>query len=617
MDRRLAGLAFVVVLFCAHARAATYYVSQNGGSVNCGADGTQSTQNVAWFNAAGHYSSGDTLKLCGTFTAVSTGTTMLTVQSSGVTIYWESNASLTSPAWGSAINTNGKTGLTFDGGDSTNSIIATANGSSRTYQQDSAAISASGCDNCEFKNLKMRDIYVHLSNGTGNNGVCLNTDGNALYYHDNLCDNAYIGFNFYPNSKNVSNVRVVDNHFDHTNWAVYINGNGTAQISNTLIYGNHDQNHSNWDRASDWPHHDGFFVVHNGSSGTISGTYIYNNLFSGEGSTCSPNSCMTASIYFNTRIDGMYIFNNNFLTTSVPNIVEGGWPGDQNIVIVNNYAEHAGVGVKLSDVSNLTIENNAFNDLYTYLFVDRAGGTITVDHNVYDSAGASTGHAFKWNAPGGDSFSAYRAAHPTLDVHTITPSSLGVTNGVPQAGSALIHDGSNNFENLTALCSGSLAPLCSDMAGAARPVSGTHAWDAGAYQYGSSGASSASLSPPSLTFASRSVGTTSPAQAVTLTNNGTATLNISSIAANGDFAVASTSPSGGLCGGNLAAGNSCTIQVTFTPTQTGARSGTLSISDNAAGSPHTVSLSGTGTAAQPGPKGVRGPASGRGPGSVR
>src|SRR5437588_9872522 len=46
----------------------------------------------------------------------------------------------------------------------------------------------------------------------------------------------------------------------------------------------------------------------------------------------------------------------------------------------------------------------------------------------------------------------------------------------------------------------------------------------------------------------------------------------------------------------LAAGGNCTINVTFTPTALGARTGTLLLADNAAGSPQTVALSGNGTA---------------------
>ena len=77
------------------------------------------------------------------------------------------------------------------------------------------------------------------------------------------------------------------------------------------------------------------------------------------------------------------------------------------------------------------------------------------------------------------------------------------------------------------------------------------------------------------------------------TNTGSATLNISSIAASGDFAPAtSTKP----CGSTLAAGANCIIKVTFTPTQLGTRTGNITITDNASNSPQTVPLSGTGIA---------------------
>ncbi len=100
----------------------------------------------------------------------------------------------------------------------------------------------------------------------------------------------------------------------------------------------------------------------------------------------------------------------------------------------------------------------------------------------------------------------------------------------------------------------------------------------------------ASLSPTSLTFASQSVGTTSAAQTVTLSNTGTATLTISSIVASGDFAETDN------CGGSLASGGNCSISVTFTPTASGTRTGSSSVTDNASGSPQTVGLTGTGAA---------------------
>ena len=79
---------------------------------------------------------------------------------------------------------------------------------------------------------------------------------------------------------------------------------------------------------------------------------------------------------------------------------------------------------------------------------------------------------------------------------------------------------------------------------------------------------------------------------VTLSNPLSTTLSITSIGINpagGPFAIQSNS-----CGSSLAAGANCTINVTFTPTTTGTQNATLSVTDNAATSPQTASLTGTG-----------------------
>jgi len=95
------------------------------------------------------------------------------------------------------------------------------------------------------------------------------------------------------------------------------------------------------------------------------------------------------------------------------------------------------------------------------------------------------------------------------------------------------------------------------------------------------------LSPTSITFGSQRVGTTSAPETVTLTITGEGTLLISSIAASGDFAQTNN------CGSSLA-NSSCTISVTFTPTSTGSRTGSITLTDNASVTPQTVPLSGTG-----------------------
>lgn len=111
---------------------------------------------------------------------------------------------------------------------------------------------------------------------------------------------------------------------------------------------------------------------------------------------------------------------------------------------------------------------------------------------------------------------------------------------------------------------------------------------------GSAPAPAVTFSPNSLSFPSQLVGTTSANLSVTLTNSGNAALNISSISATGDFAQSNA------CGSSVAAGASCSISVTFTPTAGGTRTGTLSVVDNASGSPHTTSLTGTAPGAPPG-----------------
>ncbi|MFC4033132.1 choice-of-anchor D domain-containing protein [Streptomyces polygonati] len=100
-----------------------------------------------------------------------------------------------------------------------------------------------------------------------------------------------------------------------------------------------------------------------------------------------------------------------------------------------------------------------------------------------------------------------------------------------------------------------------------------------------------SATPGALNFGSVATGATSAAQTVTVTNPTNAAAAVSSIAAAGDFAQTNT------CGSSIAANGSCTVNVTFKPTATGARTGTLTV--NAGGITNTVTLSGTGTA--PGP----------------
>jgi hypothetical protein len=90
----------------------------------------------------------------------------------------------------------------------------------------------------------------------------------------------------------------------------------------------------------------------------------------------------------------------------------------------------------------------------------------------------------------------------------------------------------------------------------------------------------------SLSFLKQVVNTPSTAKSVTLKNNQTVALTFTGITVTGDFSQTND------CGGGLNAGATCTVNVVFTPGTVGTRSGTLTISHDAAGGPLNVALSG-------------------------
>lgn len=97
------------------------------------------------------------------------------------------------------------------------------------------------------------------------------------------------------------------------------------------------------------------------------------------------------------------------------------------------------------------------------------------------------------------------------------------------------------------------------------------------------------FSATSLSFGLLQIGLTSPSQTVTVTNVSSHSVAFGSITSSGDYAQTNTCPA------TMAAGQSCAITVTFTPTATGARNGAVTLKDNCPGSPtQTIGLTGTG-----------------------
>jgi len=197
--------------------------------------------------------------------------------------------------------------------------------------------------------------------------------------------------------------------------------------------------------------------------------------------------------------------------------------------------------------------------------------------------------------PTGNTPGTGNSCNPTLAAAALTSSYYLGTGSV--AIGAAVNLTTAWCTTIPALCTG--APSTFGRGGANDGValpSGTTAWDTGARPYAASGSPSTTFSPTNLSFGNQVQGTSSASQTVTLTNSGTANLVITTIAAaNTDYSL-SSSPSC-LSGCTVSAAGTVVVTVTFTPSVLGADNGSISFTDNAAGSPQSVTLAGTGIAA--------------------
>ncbi|HZQ22553.1 MAG TPA: alkaline phosphatase family protein [Terriglobales bacterium] len=102
-------------------------------------------------------------------------------------------------------------------------------------------------------------------------------------------------------------------------------------------------------------------------------------------------------------------------------------------------------------------------------------------------------------------------------------------------------------------------------------------------------ASSITLSPATVSFGNRLVASKGATKTATLTNNSAASLNLTGFTVSGDYTQTNN------CGASLAPGANCTLTISFTPTVTGTRYGSITISDSDGSSPQTLNLTGFGT----------------------
>lgn len=109
-----------------------------------------------------------------------------------------------------------------------------------------------------------------------------------------------------------------------------------------------------------------------------------------------------------------------------------------------------------------------------------------------------------------------------------------------------------------------------------------------------SGSPLVSVTPSPLPFGSFLVETSSAPLKVTVKNNGSAPFTVNGVSIGGANAGDFSKSSDPCTGQTLWPGMSCLVDVTFRPSATGTRSASLSVANTAAGSPHTIQMSGSG-----------------------
>lgn len=510
----LVGLVFG----CAKSASANdIYIAQNATGAANGAD-CNDAYAVTFFNTAKNWGTsatqigpGTTVHLCGTFTAASAGTTMLTVQGSGasgnpVTILFESGAVLTSPEWSykGAIQVVSQSNITINGG--SNGIIqATANGNGLTYDTYSTGVHIDYGTNITVENLTISNMYVATA-ATFDSALCVSvppyasTCGRGIDVYDtssgitianNTIHDAGNGIQIpYPASGTMSSITLTGNTIYHTVAGILvIQWSCSGTVNGLIINANNIYDGYNWADPDDNNHLDGIMLsVSNGCSGgtntnTISAPVVSNNFIHGNFGT---RGHMTAYLFLSSDSGGTIpnaLVYNNVFDQSIVYGADGGiysQGGATNLQIYNNtfYVSPNGAGYAMhwdSGVSGtFKFQNNIVQGTDYYL--SNPSNSVTAsEYNLYYGGSdyfqyGSTKYNFSgWQGLG-------------FDAHAQNGSSANLNSSyVPNAGSPAIGHG----VNLTSL---GITGLNSDAAGNSRPATG--AWDIGAYS------GPASLAPP-------------------------------------------------------------------------------------------------------------------------
>lgn len=509
-----------ILILCAPSFGATVYVSQSGGSLSCGADGTQTTTALASVT----WTAGNTYKICGTLTNA------MTVGASGssgnlITVYFETGAKINLGVCGSSgcLNVAGKSFVLIDGGPTcgwVNQALVSCNGQIEASSSgtsfgnggtSSFTVVADGCSNCEIRNLEIGPTYIHNSLSDSPSGDfravanLTGTGATSYHIHNNVIHDTSSAVVFVPNGAGVSGFEFDHNAIYNMNSGTDISNNNNGTITGGLVHDNHYYNTSGWDTTGCAQHHNSMHAFAFTTSN--SGIQFYNNLIDGnwggcptselfyEGSGSINNSC----IVYNNIFIATYTQENNGVVS-----ISCGGSGNlfaNNTVIGDFQSGDQCISINPASGSGWTVKNNIISGCNQPLASNTTVATFEgamsggMDYNTW---GGTAGSPWALNCSGGctyfNTLTAWTSS-TTFDAHSNwTNNNTYVkvnSNGSLQAGSPAIGAG----VNLTSALCGTYATLCLDQNGAARP-SGLTAWDAGALN----GSSSNPLPAPFGTF---------------------------------------------------------------------------------------------------------------------
>jgi len=471
---------------------------------------------------------------------------------------FETNAKLTNsfnwaPNFG-AINVNGKSFVTLDGG--SNGIIEnTGNGSALAVSNDTSGIFSDGGSSVTVQNFNINNMYVMAQPptfvGDVGAGITIRSGSNNTVTGNTIHD-AENCLNWVPIQTDSSNLTITNNKVYHCRWGVVLAVDGIRTVNGVTITGNDVSDGYIWDEPANNYHMNGIMVYGN-AAGTLNTLVICNNNVHGNFGVQE-----TGHIFVDANGLNMpgALFCNNVLTSTANGPSNGyitsGTSWVSNAKYLNNTISGVGGGHGIDAGNGATIKNNIMSNLNAGIVLN-SGITLTAsDYNVLynltqgmcPSSGCQS--VATWISTSGFDGNSQTSNPNLTSAYMLQLSSTSaIGKGQNQSGLSisLLDTGAPEFFGPSYACG----------VGCTSRPSGATAWDIGAYPF-SSFLPGVTLSASSHNYGQQNTGTSSSPFTFTLTNSGTATLNISGITLTGtnpgDYAISST------CGSTLSAGAS-------------------------------------------------------------